>query len=116
MSSKYQNKFSFLKFCKHNCKSGKILLLYFLFIICSLQSEGQDKVFKETNTGKETQMKMQSKINGDGLPVILVPGGLTGWISWDAHAEVTEFPAGHAPHIVSMDKFLEKLALFQNNV
>jgi pimeloyl-ACP methyl ester carboxylesterase len=31
------------------------------------------------------------------------------------HAEVVEFLAGHAPHIVSMDRFLEKLALFQNN-
>ena len=32
-------------------------------------------------------MKMQCKIKGEGKPVILVPGGLTGWISWDNHAD-----------------------------
>ncbi len=27
------------------------------------------------------------EINGDGEPVVLVPGGLTGWVSWIPHAE-----------------------------
>jgi len=31
-------------------------------------------------------MKMQSKISGHGSPVVLIPGGLTGWMSWDPHA------------------------------
>jgi pimeloyl-ACP methyl ester carboxylesterase len=31
--------------------------------------------------------EMRSKATGDGAPLILVGGGLTGWISWDAHAE-----------------------------
>ena len=30
------------------------------------------------------------------------------------HAQVVEIPAGHAPHIVSMDRFLDKLASFQS--
>lgn len=29
------------------------------------------------------------------------------------NSQVLEMPAGHAPHIVSMDRFLEQLALFQ---
>ncbi len=29
------------------------------------------------------------------------------------HAQVVEMPAGHAPHIVSMDRFLEQMAKFQ---
>jgi pimeloyl-ACP methyl ester carboxylesterase len=29
------------------------------------------------------------------------------------NVQVVEFPAGHAPHIVSMDLFLEKLTSFQ---
>jgi pimeloyl-ACP methyl ester carboxylesterase len=33
-------------------------------------------------------MKMLSKIDGEGKPIVLVPGGLTGWISWDKHTEI----------------------------
>jgi pimeloyl-ACP methyl ester carboxylesterase len=32
-------------------------------------------------------MAMQSKVTGAGAPLVLVGGGLTGWISWDPHAE-----------------------------
>ena len=28
-------------------------------------------------------MKMQSKVTGSGRPLVLVPGGLTGWVSWE---------------------------------
>ncbi len=31
-------------------------------------------------------MKMQSEVTGNGRPVVLVPGGLTGWVSWVPHA------------------------------
>lgn len=31
-------------------------------------------------------MKMQVKVTGDGKPLVLVPGGLTGWLSWENHA------------------------------
>src|SRR5918995_1223705 len=27
------------------------------------------------------------EVEGDGEPVVLVPGGLTGWVSWIPHAE-----------------------------
>jgi pimeloyl-ACP methyl ester carboxylesterase len=30
---------------------------------------------------------MQSKTTGDGAPLVLLGGGLTGWLSWDPHAE-----------------------------
>ncbi len=30
---------------------------------------------------------MKSEVLGQGSPVILVPGGLTGWLSWKPHAE-----------------------------
>lgn len=33
-------------------------------------------------------MKMQSVISGSGSPLLLVPGGLTGWISWEPHAKI----------------------------
>lgn len=33
-------------------------------------------------------MQMQSQISGKGRPVVLVPGGLTGWASWEPHAKI----------------------------
>jgi len=32
-------------------------------------------------------MKMLAKVTGKGRPLVLVPGGLTGWLSWEPHAE-----------------------------
>ena len=32
-------------------------------------------------------MKMLAKVTGKGPPLVLVPGGLTGWLSWEPHAE-----------------------------
>jgi len=32
-------------------------------------------------------MKMQAKVTGNGAPLVLIPGGLTGWLSWEPHAE-----------------------------
>ncbi len=32
----------------------------------------------------QTNFKMQYKIQGEGPALVLVPGGLTGWLSWDA--------------------------------
>ncbi len=31
--------------------------------------------------------KMKSEVIGDGEPIVLVPGGLTGWLSWEPHAK-----------------------------
>lgn len=30
---------------------------------------------------------LQQEVTGDGDPIVLVPGGLTGWLSWIPHAE-----------------------------
>ncbi len=32
-------------------------------------------------------MQMKTEITGAGQPLVLVPGGLTGWLSWKPHAE-----------------------------
>jgi pimeloyl-ACP methyl ester carboxylesterase len=56
-------------------------------------------------------------------PVLLVKGtGSTEWLHHVIdglsetlpHSRVVEFPGGHAPHIVSMDKFLPELEKFQS--
>lgn len=31
-------------------------------------------------------MQMQTQVTGKGSPLVLVPGGLTGWLSWEPHA------------------------------
>lgn len=31
---------------------------------------------------------MQSIVSGSGSPIILVPGGLTGWLSWEPHSKI----------------------------
>jgi len=35
----------------------------------------------------EKAYAMETEITGSGRPLVLVPGGLTGWISWKPHAE-----------------------------
>src|SRR5215831_14356419 len=33
-------------------------------------------------------MKMQYEVTGSGRPLVLVPGGLTGWASWEPFVEL----------------------------
>ncbi|MHB9155702.1 MAG: alpha/beta fold hydrolase [Endomicrobiales bacterium] len=33
------------------------------------------------------RLRMQAKVKGQGAPLVLVPGGLTGWDSWEIHSE-----------------------------
>lgn len=35
----------------------------------------------------QERLAMRSQITGQGEPLVLVPGGLTGWLSWQPHAE-----------------------------
>jgi pimeloyl-ACP methyl ester carboxylesterase len=51
---------------------------------CQQSGKTRDTAQKEQGM---TTMAMQSKVTGAGTPLVLVGGGLTGWISWDAHAE-----------------------------
>ena len=44
------------------------------------------RALSKAPTSKEGYMKMQAKTTGQGTPLVLVPGGLTGWLGWDAHA------------------------------
>lgn len=33
-------------------------------------------------------LKLQAKVSADGIPLLLVPGGLTGWKSWEPFVEI----------------------------
>jgi pimeloyl-ACP methyl ester carboxylesterase len=41
----------------------------------------------QIETEAEAPAKMQAKVAGEGAPLVLVPGGLTGWLSWELHVE-----------------------------
>ncbi len=38
-------------------------------------------------TSADANLTMPSLVSGRGDPIVIVPGGLTGWASWKAHAE-----------------------------
>ena len=95
-------------------------------------------------------VKLKVRINGEGSPLLLVPGGLTGWQSWEPFVDLfvrkkrkvirvqlinvesavekndlpkdysltteshalAEMPEGHAPHLVSRERFLNELEIF----
>ncbi len=42
---------------------------------------------EKKNMKKDTPFKMQSEVTGEGATLVLVPGGLTGWLSWEPHAK-----------------------------
>ena len=68
-------------------RSGRlpIFLLLCVFLVCFLDAPSGAN--GQTKTPKEQQVTMQTEIVGEGSTVILVPGGLTGWLSWKPHAE-----------------------------
>lgn len=47
-----------------------------------------NKAYSQISTKDKQTMKMQSNVIGIGTPIVLVPGGLTGWISWEPHAKI----------------------------
>ncbi|CAG0974163.1 2-hydroxy-6-oxo-2,4-heptadienoate hydrolase [Methanosarcinales archaeon] len=49
--------------------------------------KGSLEMTVQQNTKKETLIKMQSEVTGEGAPLVLVPGGLTGWLTWEPHAK-----------------------------
>lgn len=48
---------------------------------------------KKVETSSGSSLKMQVKTKGEGFPLVLVPGGLTGWVSWDPF--VDHFAGSH---------------------
>jgi pimeloyl-ACP methyl ester carboxylesterase len=38
-------------------------------------------------TAEQTDLRLPQETTGSGNPLVLVPGGLTGWLSWKPHAE-----------------------------
>jgi hypothetical protein len=50
--------------------------ILFLVVSCNISSNK-----------KSGDMKMQCEVTGSGRPMVLVPGGLTGWASWEPFVE-----------------------------
>lgn len=57
-------------------------------VLIVISCKNPSKIITQTSTKNRSVMKMQSNVNGKGTPIVLVPGGLTGWISWEPHAKI----------------------------
>jgi pimeloyl-ACP methyl ester carboxylesterase len=62
---------------------GSILIAVFaLQFLWYGKDRGMD-TGEATKNRKQMDLKMQVKVSGEGSPVLLMPGGLTGWKSWE---------------------------------
>src|SRR5688500_7093113 len=43
---------------------------------------------KKHMSSEQEHPVMKSEVRGNGNQVVLVPGGLTGWLSWEPHVEL----------------------------
>jgi pimeloyl-ACP methyl ester carboxylesterase len=57
----------------------KLIFIFTLGIVFSLVSCN----FFSNKTSTKMKIQMQSEVTGSGRPLVLVPGGLTGWVSWE---------------------------------
>ncbi len=61
--------------------------LILLIISCDSRSNNNSQsAIPDLNT-MDGNLKMLVKIDGEGMPLLLVPGGLTGWKSWEPYVE-----------------------------
>jgi pimeloyl-ACP methyl ester carboxylesterase len=63
-----------------NAKLTVLIVAGVILTLISLNSSSQSKDSKV--------MKMQCEVTGNGPPIILVPGGLTGWASWEPFVKI----------------------------
>ncbi|MBI3397431.1 alpha/beta fold hydrolase, partial [Candidatus Woesebacteria bacterium] len=57
-------------------------------------------------------LRMKSEVSGSGNPLVLVPGGLTGWVSWEPHAKIlSEKHTVIRVQLLNVQLGLENLAL-----
>jgi pimeloyl-ACP methyl ester carboxylesterase len=68
--------------------AGALNLCLFCCTASGVAQEGKP-IIQPSATKKEGKvMKMESEVTGKGSTIVLVPGGLTGWLSWQAHAKL----------------------------
>ena len=58
-----------------------VWLIYSCFPIC---------LHGQTSGENKSEIKMQSEVTGEGKPIVLVGGGLTGWASWEPFVKIFE--------------------------
>jgi pimeloyl-ACP methyl ester carboxylesterase len=62
---------------------GSILLI----IACNSNPDNKTQLKTADQKSMNAPLKMLAKIDGKGPPILLVPGGLTGWKSWESFVE-----------------------------
>jgi pimeloyl-ACP methyl ester carboxylesterase len=66
--------------------SRRVLVMAALIVSLFFQDEWS-YLNAQTMIGKEPIVRMHAGVTGKGRPIVLIPGGLTGWLSWIPHAE-----------------------------
>ena len=61
-------------------------------VLCNSVPKSYSQIDKNLKT-MDTTLKMQCEVKGEGEPIVLVGGGLTGWKSWEPFVEI--FNAKH---------------------
>jgi len=65
---------------------------YFILVItgiivlnlrCYIDPKTSSQLTTQNKNVMIESLKLQAKVSGDGIPLLLVPGGLTGWKSWE---------------------------------
>jgi pimeloyl-ACP methyl ester carboxylesterase len=66
----------------------------------------------QIRTENKVQLKMQAQVAGKGAPLVLVPSGLTGWLSWEPHvARLAASRRVISAQLLSVEYGLEKRKL-----
>ncbi|MDF9798628.1 pimeloyl-ACP methyl ester carboxylesterase [Catalinimonas alkaloidigena] len=65
-----------------------LTVLIYQVISCKTVSESEPTADILDKTSMAEAIKMQVKVEGEGSPLLLVPGGLTGWIGWEPFVHI----------------------------
>jgi pimeloyl-ACP methyl ester carboxylesterase len=62
--------------------------IIFLSLKCYIDPKTSSQLTTQNKNAMIETLKLQAKVSGDGIPLLLVPGGLTGWKSWEPFVDI----------------------------
>lgn len=72
---------------KENYRILTITGIVLLVLSCDPATKNNSASENQNKNSMNTPLKLQMKADGEGTPLLLVPGGLTGWASWEPFVE-----------------------------
>jgi pimeloyl-ACP methyl ester carboxylesterase len=71
-----------------NTNPTRITVIGVICVILTFYSASSHAQTNKSRNNMDTTLKMQCQVKGEGEPLLLVGGGLTGWKSWEPFVEV----------------------------